>query len=302
MVLIRVENVSKSIGKRNIVKNLSFTIDKGEIVGFLGPNGAGKSTTMKMMTGLISISDGDIFIDRYSIKNQRQLALRKVGGIIETPDLYKFMNAYDNLLYFQRLTGSVDKNKAEQILELLGLSHVKKQKVKSYSLGMKQRLGIAQALLTSPEVLILDEPTNGLDPEGIKEIRHYLRKLASEQGVGIFVSSHLLSEIELLCDRVIIIKDGEIKGSEYLNSHELNKQVTVSISMKLNQVSRAKNSLLAAGETILSSANDQILLETDVNKLPEINKMLIESNIDIYFIEPKNISLENRYFNKVAGD
>src|SRR6184192_3126928 len=196
-------NLTKVIGKRTIVDAVSFSLNPGEVFGFLGPNGAGKTTTIRMLVGLIKPTAGNVTICGF------EKALRDVRCIVENPDLYRFMTGRANLEHFARML-SVPSSEIERVGELVQLAHRLDQRVGTYSLGMRQRLGIAQALLGNPRLLILDEPANGLDPAGIREIRELLRQLAGEQSMSVFISSHLLAEIELTCDRVAIIHKGRI--------------------------------------------------------------------------------------------
>ncbi|HEX7706999.1 MAG TPA: ABC transporter ATP-binding protein, partial [Thermoanaerobaculia bacterium] len=197
-------HLTKVIGPRTIVDDVSFELRPGEVFGFLGPNGAGKTTTIRMLVGLIRPTKGEVTICGYDIRRDFEAAMRCVGCIVETPDLYRFMTGRENLEHFARMLG-VAATEIERVAALVNLSHRLEQRVGTYSLGMRQRLGIAQAMLGSPKVLILDEPANGLDPAGIREIRELLRRLAGERELAVFVSSHLLAEIELMCDRVAII-------------------------------------------------------------------------------------------------
>src|SRR5213593_4626388 len=212
------DRLTKVIGKRTIVDNVSFDLQPGEVFGFLGPNGAGKTTTIRMLVGLIRPTSGRVTICGYDVRRDFEAAMRCVGCIVENPDLYRFMTGRENLQHFARMLG-VDGEEIERVASLVSLAHRLDQRVGTYSLGMRQRLGIAQALLGSPKVLILDEPANGLDPAGIREIRELLRQLAHERQMSIFVSSHLLGEVELMCDRVAIIHHGRILKEG--NVHEL---------------------------------------------------------------------------------
>ena len=207
-VVLELKNVSKKLGGRKVVDSLSFTVNSGEIFGFLGPNGAGKTTTIKMIVGLLSIDEGEILIEGKSIKKNFEKAMQTIGGIIENPEMYDYMSGMANLKMFAKMHGNISKERIDEVVELVGLTGRIGDKVKKYSLGMRQRLGLAQALLHEPKLLILDEPTNGLDPAGIKELRDTLRTLADEKGVSVLVSSHLLSEMELMCDRFLIIDKG----------------------------------------------------------------------------------------------
>src|SRR5690606_5369446 len=208
--IVQIKNLSKTIGKKKIIKNLSLDLHKGEITGFLGPNGAGKTTTIRMMVGLMRPTEGEVWIDGQSVQADFEGSIQKVGVIVENPEMYKYMSGYKNLLHFSRMHKGVSKERIDEVVKQVGMQNRINEKVASYSLGMRQRLGLAQALLHDPKFLILDEPTNGLDPAGIREFRIYLQKIAKENGVAIFVSSHLLSEIELLCDRIAIIQNGEL--------------------------------------------------------------------------------------------
>ncbi|HEX3108276.1 MAG TPA: ABC transporter ATP-binding protein [Thermoanaerobaculia bacterium] len=201
-------DLRKVIGKKTIVDGVSLDIPAGEVYGFLGPNGAGKTTTIRMLVGLIKPTAGSITICGYDLHRDFEQAMRQIGCIVETPDLYRFMNGRENLEHFARMLG-VGAAEIDRVAELVGLSHRLDQRVGTYSLGMRQRLGIAQALLGRPKLLILDEPANGLDPAGIREIRELLRSLAAE-GMSVFVSSHLLAEVQLMCDRVAIIHKGRV--------------------------------------------------------------------------------------------
>jgi len=208
--VVQLKHATKIIAGKNIVSDLSFDIPAGEVFGFLGPNGAGKTTTIRMMVGLIKISQGDILIKGHSITKDFNKAIRNVGAIVENPDLYKYLTGYQNLKHYARMVPGVTKDRIDEMVEIVGLTDKIHDKTKTYSLGMRQRLGIAQALLHCPPLLILDEPTNGLDPAGIHELRNYLKRLAHEEGVAVFVSSHLLSEMELMCDRVGVLQNGKL--------------------------------------------------------------------------------------------
>lgn len=292
----RIKNLTKQIGNNEVVKHLNFDIHQGEIVGFLGPNGAGKTTTMRMMVGHMAISEGDVEIDGYSVKKNKEQALKHVGGIIETPELYKFLSGYDNLVHFGRMTGPVDKQRIEEVTELVGLTGVIKHKVKTYSLGMRQRLGIAQALLNHPQLLILDEPTNGLDPSGIKEIRDYLRKLSEEAGIAVFVSSHLLSEIELLCDRIIIIQKGEITDEETVNSKN-DDEAIVTLEVKATPLDAAWE-ILHNFDKDVEQKEDVFVLKLPYNTLPVLHHELVKQELNVYTLSVIKQTLEERFLQK----
>ncbi|MFC7395312.1 ABC transporter ATP-binding protein [Scopulibacillus cellulosilyticus] len=295
----KIRHLTKRIRNKDIVKDLNFDINRGEILGFLGPNGAGKTTTMRMMVGLMSITDGDIQINGHSVKKDKESALKQVGGIIENPEMYKFLSGYDNLTHFQSMMGPVDKQRIQEVTHLVGLEKAIKNKVKTYSLGMRQRLGIAQALLNSPDLLILDEPTNGLDPSGIREIRDYLRRLSREENIAIFVSSHLLSEMELLCDRIIIIQNGVITDTE--NVHQDNDgNETLSIALHVTPLDRAID-LLEELNIAVKVEGNQLLINIGYSQIPKLNKELVKNQLDVYSIEPLKQSLEERFLAKTGG-
>lgn len=207
--VLSVRHLQKQIRSRLIVKDVTFDIQPGQIFGFLGPNGAGKTTTIRMLVGLIRPTSGEIVINGYDLRKESARAMQRVGCIVENPDLYPYMSGYENLYQLAVMQGPEAVGRIEHVTELVHMTERLHDKVGTYSLGMRQRLGIAQALLGDPKLLILDEPTNGLDPAGIRELREFLHKL-SKDGLSIFISSHLLAEIELLCDSVAIIRDGEV--------------------------------------------------------------------------------------------
>ncbi|MBM7646826.1 ABC-2 type transport system ATP-binding protein [Scopulibacillus daqui] len=295
----KIRHLTKRMGNREIVKDLNFDIHKGEILGFLGPNGAGKTTTMRMMVGLMSISEGDIKINGKSVRRHKEAALKKVGGMIENPEMYQFLSGFDNLVHFQSMMGPVNKQRIKEVTKLVGLEGAIKNKVKTYSLGMRQRLGIAQALLHSPDLLILDEPTNGLDPSGIREIRDYLRRLAREEDIAVFVSSHLLSEVELLCDRIIIIQNGVITDVENVRQDNSEDET---ITMALRVVPQDKAIGILNDLNIAARAEDgRLFVNIAYKQIPKLNQKLVEHQLDIYAIEPLKQSLEERFLAKTGG-
>ena len=210
MSVLAARNLTKRLGRREVVSDVSFELAPGEVFGFLGPNGAGKTTTIRMLTGLARPDSGSVEIGGYDLAREFEAAIRHVGAIIESPDLYRHLTGRENLEVFARMLGGGAPAQIPELARLVNLEGRLEERVSTYSLGMRQRLGIAQALLGEPKVLILDEPANGLDPAGIREIRELLRRLARERGLAVFVSSHLLSEVQLLCDRVAILHRGKI--------------------------------------------------------------------------------------------
>lgn len=224
-VVLKVENLKKTIKKHEIIKGISFEVNEGEIVGFLGPNGAGKSTTIRMLVGLSKPSEGQVTISGHSITKDYIKAMENVGCIIEGPDLYTYLSGYKNLEMLGSMSKGVTKEDIDEAIALVGMEDRIHDKVRIYSMGMKQRIGLAQALIHKPKLLILDEPTNGLDPQGIYEFREIVKKLAKDKGISVLISSHLISEVQLMCDKVTIINGGVIvkqaSVSDYMKeSHE----------------------------------------------------------------------------------
>lgn len=215
--VLRLENVCKSFGHRPVVKNVSFAVGEGEIFGFLGPNGAGKTTTIKMVLGLLAADSGTILVNGHDIENDFEAAMSGISGIVENPDMYGYLSGYDNLMIQARACGA-DPRRIDEVVTLVGMQMRIKEKFKSYSLGMKQRLGVAQALLHNPKIMILDEPTNGLDPAGIQEMRELICDLPRRFGMTVVVSSHLLSEIDQMADHVGIIREGRLVFQDTLSA------------------------------------------------------------------------------------
>jgi ABC-2 type transport system ATP-binding protein len=207
-VVLSAEGLAKKYGDREVVTDATFSLHRGEVFGFLGPNGAGKTTTIRMLVGLVKPTRGRAVIDGHDVQTEFEEAMRRVGCIVETPDLYKFLTGRENLEHFARMIGDGARGRIDELAALVKMGGRLDETVRTYSLGMRQRVGIAQALLSDPAVLILDEPTNGLDPAGIREMRELIRRLADERGLAVFVSSHLLAEVEKMVDRIAIVHRG----------------------------------------------------------------------------------------------
>lgn len=299
----QLQGATKRIKGRNIVDNLSFDVPAGEVFGFLGPNGAGKTTTIRMMVGLIKISQGDILIQGHSITRDFSRAIRNVGAIIENPDLYKYLTGYQNLKHYARMVSDVSKTRIDEIVEIVGLKDRIHDKVRTYSLGMRQRLGIAQALLHHPPLLILDEPTNGLDPAGIHELRNYLKKLAHEEGVAVFVSSHLLSEMELMCDRVGVIRQGKLISIQSIqNFIHTSGASRVCVTVEPTQTEQAKRLIATLNKAALPAEHPgQLLIQMDKNEIPAVNKLLMEAGVQLYSIRLQEKTLEDKFL-EITGD
>ncbi|MGX5634105.1 ABC transporter ATP-binding protein [Bacillus thuringiensis] len=294
-VVMKVENVQKILDGTEIIHHLSFEVQEGEIYGFLGPNGSGKTTTIRMMTGLISMTEGDITVCGYSIRTEREKALENIGAIVENPELYEYMTGWQNLKHFANMALTpIHKERISEMVKLVDLEHAIHKKVKTYSLGMKQRLGIAQALLHQPKILILDEPTNGLDPAGIRQIRNYLQRLAKEENIAILVSSHLLSEIELMCDRVVIIKQGKL--AQTYNLHEQAKRdETILVAFEINPAQKAND--------ILKGKVQGNIIEVSLTKeeVPQLIKRLVAADVLVYAVTIQNKTLEDAFIAITEG-
>ena len=296
MEILKIKNLNKSFGNKKILKNVSFNVNEGDILGFIGPNGAGKTTTIKMILGLQSINSGTVTINGYDIKKNFEKAIKKVGTIVENPDLYMYLSGYDNLKLISNLYKNVDKKRIDEVIKIVKLETRIKDKVSKYSLGMRQRLGIAQALLHKPNLLILDEPTNGLDPEGIKELRDIIKRLATKEKVGVVISSHNLSELESFCNKIVIIKNGEIVETNELKKV---KNIEESYIFEVDEISKISKIL----EEKIEKINDNSF-KIHINKesIPEIIKKLIENGIKIYTVKEEEISLEDAFLKRTGGN
>ncbi|GIP40013.1 ABC transporter ATP-binding protein [Paenibacillus sp. J31TS4] len=298
--VVRLENVSKTIGGAEIIRNLSFSVKRGEIYGFLGPNGSGKTTTIRMMVGLISMTKGTITIAGHDIRKERGKAMAHVGAIVENPELYGYMSGRKNLLHFARMSPTpVSAERMAEVVRLVDLEHAIDKKVRTYSLGMKQRLGIAQALLHHPSILILDEPTNGLDPAGIRQLRDYLRLLARTERLAIIVSSHLLSEIELMCDRVLIIQEGRLVDERLVHPGGESEDRRLPVRFEVSDGARAAV-LLQAFAGVLIEGN-QVTVELGREEIPELVTVLTEGGLRLYQIRTLAPSLEDTFLELTKG-
>ena len=295
--VVRLENVSKVISSKAIIDNLSLEISQGQVFGFLGPNGAGKTTTIRMMVGLISISKGDILICGKSIKNQFEAAIANVGAIVENPEMYKYLTGYQNLQHFARMMPGITKQRIQEVIALVGLDNRIHDKVKTYSLGMRQRLGVAQAILHNPKLLILDEPTNGLDPQGIRELRDYLRHLCRVEGTTVFVSSHLLSEMELMCDRVAIIQNGRLIDVRQLKNED---GVAVSAAEIAFDVDHPQQAAAILGVDRVE--NNLIIMRVSREEVADINARLVQAGIKVYGIREVTRSLEDQFLEMTGSE
>ncbi|WNB92376.1 ABC transporter ATP-binding protein [Bacillus sp. NEB1478] len=300
---LELRNLTKTIKGKTIVDDLSFSVREGEIFGLLGPNGAGKTTTIRMIVGLISITDGDVIVNGNNVSKDFEKAMERVGAIVENPQLYDFMSGYKNLMQYARIMPGVTKERVDEVVKLVDLDYAIHDKVKTYSLGMRQRLGVAQALLHKPNILILDEPTNGLDPQGMYDLRNYLRMLANN-GTSVIVSSHILAEMQLMCDRVAIIQHGKLVRIDEISHHE---ETDVKVHFMIDgDVSDAKRVLSDLNpELVVEESGNELVVETaDIKVIAEINKQLVLAGVPVVGILRKTKTLEERFLEmtKKGGD
>ncbi|MGG2074322.1 ABC transporter ATP-binding protein [Lysinibacillus irui] len=293
--IVQLQNLSKIIRGKQLIQQLNIDLYPGQITGFLGPNGAGKTTTIRMMTGLMKPTEGKVLIDGLSLQEHYEEAISKVGVIVENPEMYKFMSGYKNLLHFARMHKNVTKERIQEVVQQVGLEHRIHEKVSTYSLGMRQRLGLAQALLHRPKFLILDEPTNGLDPAGIREFRMYLRKIASEEGVSVFVSSHLLSEIELMCDRVAVIQNGKL--IDLRDIHNESSSFYYVEAQPKEQVS----AYLKEHDYQFAAENGGYVVEMTKENVPALITQLVQEGIQLFAIQPHQKTLEDQFLEMTGG-
>ncbi len=291
--VISVNNLTKKFKNFTAVNNLSFTVNEGDVYGFLGQNGAGKSTTIRMLLSLIKPTTGEINIFGQSLFLHRNQILKQVGAVIEKPDLYKYLSAYQNLHIFAKMSGiKVTRELLMKQLEMVGLEERAHSKVKTFSQGMKQRLGIAAALVHNPKLILLDEPTNGLDPQGIADMRNLIMRLSKEMGKTILVSSHLLSEIEIIANRIIIINKGEkvVEG----NAAELLDPAKTLVKIATTNDGEAMQKLEQSSWKNCIHAGEGISLMMNKNEIPKLTAALVAMDIPVLSIVPQH-SLEN-YF------
>ncbi|MFK7692062.1 ABC transporter ATP-binding protein [Paenibacillus sp. HJGM_3] len=301
--IVRLRNVTKRIGRKTIIDNLTFDVPRGEIFGFLGPNGAGKTTTIRMMVGLMSITQGEILIHNTSIKQHFEHAIRHVGAIVENPEMYKFLSGYHNLVHYARMVPGVTKARIDEVVKLVKLENRIHDKVRKYSLGMRQRLGVAQALLHRPSLLILDEPTNGLDPAGIRELRDYLRYLTRTEGITVIVSSHLLSEMELMCDRVAILQHGKLVDVKRIEEFIGSDEGAQTFLIEALPVERALSELMRMDEIHgVKAVPEGLEIVTERDRIPSILARLMRSEIEIYGVRAVRQSLEDRFLAMTGGE
>lgn len=298
--IIKVQHLTKEFKEVRAVNDLSFSVQEGEVYGFLGQNGAGKSTTIRMLLSLIEPTEGEIEIFGLNLKTNRKEILRKTGAIIERPDLYKFLSAVENMQLFAKLSGvKISVSQIKTRLDKVGLADRANSKVKTYSQGMKQRLGLACALVHNPQLLILDEPSNGLDPQGIADMRRMILQLSKEEGKTLVVSSHLLSEMEMVADSMLIINKGHkvVEG----RVDELLNPATSVIELITDSPEAVKFIKESDWNQYLKQVNgNEIRLEFDKNRISEFNKALVAQGVQVQSLRPLH-SLEDYFLSQTKG-
>ncbi|MEB2629595.1 ATP-binding cassette domain-containing protein [Peribacillus frigoritolerans] len=295
--VLKVQSLTKKIGKATIVDNVSFEIKSNEIFGLLGPNGAGKTTIIRMITGLINRTGGTVMINGSDLDHDFEGAMNELGAIVENPEFYKYMTGRKNILHYARMSSNdISNERIEEVIKLVKLDHAIDKKVKTYSLGMRQRLGVAQAILHKPSLLIFDEPTNGLDPQGIREFRDYLKVLASE-GVGILISSHLLSEMQLMCDSFAVIEKGKlIHTKEHIVDEKTETINEVSFTVSDGKLAKKILQEKFADITILKNGAKKISVSATREQTADINRIFNANDLDVFEIGITRKSLEDKFF------
>ena len=300
MSILEIKHVTKKFGKKTIIDDMSFSVEPGEVYGFLGPNGSGKTTIIKMIMGLLKITKGQILVDGHDVEKDYEKAAEVFGGIIENPEMYGELKGITNLKVFSTLYPNVTDESIQKVVETVGLKDRINDPIKKYSLGMRQRLGLALALVHTPRLLILDEPTNGLDPKGIKELRDILRSLA-KQGTAVFISSHLLSEMELMCDKVCIIYKGkviEIKDLRKSKVESVDEATGTEIYEFMYETDNDEKAFELAKTLKLNCEKDKenrLIVHATKKEVAHLTRSLVENDINVFIVNIVSKSLEELY-------
>lgn len=298
--VLEVSQISKSFGDKKVVSDLTFDVTQGDVFGFLGPNGAGKTTTIRMMLGLIAIDSGTVKINGFDIKKNFNQAIKQVGTVVETPKFYPYLSGYYNLRLIANLHTELPKGRIEEVLEIVDLTKAAKNKVKTYSLGMRQRLGLARALLNYPRLVFLDEPTNGLDPQGMIEIREMISQLAIEQDITFFITSHLLHEVEQICNKVGILKEGRLISLSPVKKmlESQNEKVEIITSETGTAARLLKNQSYVKS---LALTKNSLTAEIEKGYSGKLNQLLVSHQVKVDYLLPKNQSLEQFFIGLTEG-
>jgi ABC-2 type transport system ATP-binding protein len=296
--VLQVDHVSKVMGKKTILHDVSLSVKRGEIFGLLGPNGSGKTTLIRTVVGLVKETNGTITVNGFPLKEQFTSAMKSIGAIIENPEFYDYLTGYQNLKHFANMHEGITSERLDEVIALVKLENSIHAKVKTYSLGMRQRLGVAQAILHKPALLLLDEPTNGLDPAGMREFRTYLQTLCTEEGISILIASHLLKEVEALCDRVGIIQDGELKAIQDLSPNRQDQGMYV--EFEVSDAQQAADLLSQEFEVTMRSNIIDVAIVKE--QIPAVNRRLVDSDILVYRITPVYETLEDSFMSVTEGE
>ncbi|MTI83254.1 MAG: ABC transporter ATP-binding protein [Firmicutes bacterium] len=298
--VIEINNLHKSFGQTTVVDGISFNVQAGDVFGFLGPNGAGKTTTIRMMLGLVYPDSGTIKINEHDMEKDFLNAISQVGAMVETPKFYPYLTGYQNLSLIANLHPTVQTSRIDEVLDMVSLSSRARDRVGTYSLGMKQRLGIARALLNRPDIVFLDEPTNGLDPQGIREIREMISRLALEQDITFFISTHLLHEVEQVCSKVAILNKGQLiaRGSVKELLGQDNEMV------KVRTTDTAKALEILKGIEYIRSVKPSpggLEIELEKDRSAALNQLLVSGGVQVDYLMPQNQSLEQFFIELTEG-
>lgn len=300
--ILEVRGLSKSFGKKEILKDINLTVNGGEVFGFLGPNGSGKTTTIKLMLGLLNYGSGSIRICGHEVKTEFEKAVANIGGIIENPEMYKYLTGRQNLMQYARMQDGITGERMEEVIDIVHLRARIDDKISKYSLGMRQRLGIAQAILHRPRLLVLDEPTNGLDPAGIKELRDIFKRLAHEEGCAVFVSSHMLAELEQMCDRVCVINHGVVVDN--MTMEEIRTEKKDDNRQNYHIDTQNKDGAIKAAEEMgidYTLYDGQLTVMIEKENISKYIKKLVLADVDIEAVIPIQKSLEDAFM-EIIGD
>ena len=297
--VLTVKNITKVYGRQKVLEGVNLSINQGEIIGLVGPNGAGKTTLMKIITGLIKNYSGDVFIENENITTSKKKKTKSVGCVIETPGFYPNLTGYENLLFFAEISGMRNKKEIDEIVKSLGIDSYVHKKVKQYSLGMKQRLGVAQAVLTYPPLLILDEPTNGLDPAIVPQLRKFIKQIAKEKNTSVLISSHILSEIEIMCDKVAFIQQGKIIKVESLKRDSADSTTVAFVTSKIEALKGFFND-----KSIIYKSIDQNQIQCKVNieELENLVSSISKADIPLRSVYEVKDSLEKKYLDTMRSE
>lgn len=300
--VLEINNVSKSLGKKTILNGISFTVNEGEIFGFLGPNGSGKTTTIKMILGLLKVDAGQIIVCGRNVSTDFENAIKHIGGIIENPEMYRSLTGKENLRQYMRMYDNISEERLNEVIRTVGLEGRINDKISKYSLGMRQRLGIAQAMLHNPKLLVLDEPTNGLDPDGIKQLRDIFKKITRENGCSVLVSSHMLAELDLMCDRIAILDRGSIVDIKSMSEiRSVAEDATVEYELDCGN-SNIGMYLNMKDIPFTVHDNGRVCIMLKKADVPAFVKDMTCQGIELYALVPKTKTLEDAYMEMTSHD